>query len=259
MSMKNIAIVSGASSGIGREFVRQLDEKEAFDEIWVIARRAERLEELKPLVRAKIVPIQLDLTDPASTEAYGARLKDEQPNVKVLVNAAGYGKIGAAQTLSTKEQSEMVDLNVRALTDMTLLTLPYMQKGAAVYQMASLSSYLPLPRLSVYAATKAYVLSFSRAMNAEIKDRGIRVMAVCPGWVKTEFLSRATEKPLRHYTNMYCAPDIVSRALRDMKRGKSVSIYGAQTRTIIVLSKLLPHAWILPMWQKLQKPSKKEK
>lgn len=257
-----IAIITGASSGIGREFVEQLDRQLALDEMWVIARREERLEELKSRVRSKIVPIKMDLTDAACAERYKEILKEPKPDVRVLVNAAGYGKIGAAEEISTPEQSEMVDVNVRALTEFTLLTLPYMQKGAAIYQMASLSSFLPLPYLSVYAATKAYVLSFSRALNQECKERGIRVMAVCPGWVKTEFLSNAAEKPqkaLRHYTNFYCAPDIVSRALRDMKKGKSVSVYGAQTRAIIVLSKIFPHAWVLPMWRKFQKPSKTEK
>lgn len=124
-----------------------------------------------------------------------------------------------------------------------------------VWQIASLSSFMPLPHLGVYAATKAYVLSFSRAIAAEWKPRGIRVMAVCPGWVRTEFLNRAQDDAgsLRFYGCFYEAPDVVKRAIRDMKKGKQVSLYGAQTRMLIVLSKVLPHRWVAAIWNRLQK------
>ena len=250
-----IAIITGASSGIGREFVRQLDARLEVDEFWVIARRTARLEELKETVKNKIVPISLDLTERLDVEKYKAQLEEANPEVVALVNAAGYGKIGLSEDLSAMEQSDMVELNVRALTDVTLLTLPYMKKGTCIWQMASLSSFMPLPYLSVYAATKAYVLSFSRSLSREMKPRGIRVMAVCPGWVRTEFLNRAAEKPdvLRHYGCFYMASDVVARALRDMDKRKEVSIYGTQTRTLILLSKVLPHGWVETIWCCLQK------
>ena len=250
-----IAIITGASSGIGREFVRQLDAFLDVDEMWVIARRADRLVALQDEIKTKIVPLSLDLTRGADVEAYKATLQEGKPEVVALVNAAGYGKIGMAEALSSDEQIGMVDLNVRALTEITLLTLPYMGKGSMVWQIASLSSFMPLPYLSVYAATKAYVLSFSRALRREVKDRGICILSVCPGWVRTEFLERAQEDAdaLRHYGCFYRAPDIVSRAMKDMKKGKAVSIYGAQTRALIVLSKILPHGWVAAIWHRLQK------
>ena len=250
-----IAIITGASSGIGREFVTQLDARLAVDEMWAIARRADRLEALSSTVKTKIVPISLDLTKKEDVERYKEILQAAAPEVVALINAAGYGKIGKAEELSATEQAEMVDLNVRALTEITLLTLPFMGKGSMVYQIASLSSFMPLPYLSVYAATKAYVLSFSRSLAKELEPRGIRIMAVCPGWVRTEFLNRAAEQPdaLRHYGCFYRAPDIVSRSIRDMERGKRVSIYGVQTRSLIVLSKILPHAWVVTIWNRLQK------
>ena len=250
-----IAIITGASSGIGREFVRQMDATLDVDEMWVIARRADRLLELQSEIKTKIVPLSLDLTKETDVEAYQAALQEAKPVVTALVNAAGYGKIGKAEELSADEQLGMVDLNVRALTEITLLTIPYMEKGSMVWQIASLSSFMPLPHLGVYAATKAYVLSFSRALRSELADRGIRIMAVCPGWVRTEFLTRAQEgdNALRHYGCFYRAPDIVSRAMKDMKKGKAVSIYGAQTRALIVLSKILPHAWVAAIWHRLQK------
>ncbi len=250
-----IAIITGASSGMGREFVRQMDDRLSVDEMWVIARRADRLVELSAAVNTKIVPLSLDLTKHEDVEKYKAALEAASPEVTALVNAAGYGKIGKAEELSAAEQADMIDLNVRALTEITLLTLPFMREGSMVYQLASLSSFMPLPYLSVYAATKAYVLSFSRSLAKEVKARGIRVMAVCPGWVRTEFLDRALDQPdaLRHYGCFYLAPDIVSRAMGDMEKGKAVSIYGAQTRTLIILSKILPHAWVVALWNRLQK------
>ncbi len=235
--------------------MRQLDACLNVDEFWVIARRAARLEELKETVKTKIVPIPLDLIDRKYVEKYKELLAASAPEVVALVNAAGYGKIGMAEKLSALEQSDMIELNVRALTDVTLLTLPYMNKDGRIWQLASLSSFMPLPYLSVYAATKAYVLSFSRSLGHELKSRGIRVMAVCPGWVRTEFLDRAAEEPdvLRHYGCFYMAPDVVARALRDMDKKKEVSTYGTQTRALIFLSKILPHTWVERIWVRLQK------
>ena len=253
--MMKIAIVTGASSGIGREFVRQLDACLDVDEIWVIARRAERLEALVGEMRSKIVPLSLDLTCATDVEKYKDRLQRETPEVVGLVNAAGYGKIGPSAELSVEAQAGMIDLNVRALTEMTLLTAPYMGEGSMLWQIASLSSFMPLPYLGVYAATKAYVLSFSRSLAAEWKARGVRVMAVCPGWVHTEFLNHAQNDGdvLRHYGCFYQATDVVGRAIRDMKKGKQVSLYGIQTRTLIFLCKVLPHRAVVAIWNCLQK------
>ena len=250
-----IAIVTGASSGLGREFVEQLDARLNIDEFWVIARRTDRLIALQEAVKTKIVPISLDLIKKEDVEKYKEMLASASPDVVALVNAAGYGKIGEAETLSVSEQSDMIALNVRALTDVTLLTLPYMQKGARIWQIASLSSYMPLPYLSVYAATKAYVLSFSRSLAREVKSRGVRVMAVCPGWMRTEFLDRAADAPdaLRYYGCFYVPSKVVKRALRDMERGRGVSLYGTQARAFILLSKLLPHKLVAAVWYCLQK------
>ena len=250
-----IAVITGASSGIGREFVTQLDASEAFDELWVIARRRERLEELASTVRAKIRVIALDLTDKTAVDAYAAQLAEHKPEIAVLVNAGGFGQFTAVADTSLDTLYGMIDLNARALVGMTYVSLPYMKAGSRVYQMGSLSSFQPVPYIGVYGATKAFVLSFSRALNVELKSRGIRVMAVCPGWVRTEFLNRAAEEPdvLRHYGCFYMAPDVVARAMRDMEKKKEVSAYGVQTRTLILLSKILPHRWVTKIWMRLQK------
>ncbi len=250
-----IAIITGASSGIGREFVKQIDACEELDEIWVVARRAERLEELKSVIKTKIVPISLDLSEEYSDEKLRYLLSDTNADVRVLVNAAGYGKFGAFDALSLADQQGMIDLNINALTKITLRVLPYMSKGAKIYQLGSRSGFHPVPYITVYAATKAYVVSFSRALNRELKNRGIRVIAVCPGWVRTEFFDRAVvdESVIVYYNNFVTAEQVVARAIRDMKRGKDVSVCGSSTKFQLFLSKMLPHKLVMQIWCKQQK------
>lgn len=165
---KKIAVITGASSGMGREFVLQLDRDEQFDEIWVIARRAERLESLRSEVRTALRPLPMDLTDAASFTRYRELLTAEQPNVAVLVNCSGYGKFGRHDTISLEETLGMIDLNCRALVAMTQLTLPHMTTGSRIYELDSLSAFQPVPYLNVYAASKAFVLSYSRGLNIEL-------------------------------------------------------------------------------------------
>lgn len=248
-----IAIVTGASSGMGREFVIGLDADQVFDEIWVIARRRERLEALSEGRRAKIRPIPLDLQVAENFKTYEQVLADEKPEVAVLVNASGFGRFGSFADLTLEEQNDMVDLNVKALMAVTHLTLPYMKAGGRIYELDSLSSFQPVPYINVYAATKAFVLSFSRALNVELKSRGIRVMAVCPGWVKTEFFNRAaTDKTITYYNRYFEPAEVITRALRDMKRGKDVSVCGASIRRQVFFTKLLPHRLVMRIWCRQQ-------
>ncbi len=256
-----IAIITGASSGIGREFAERIGNSEKLDEIWVIARRSDRLEELKNTIKIPVVPISLDLTDDGDIEKYKRKLIDNNPDVRVLVNAAGYGRIGHAESITNFEQIGMIDLNVKALTEITLITLLYMSEGAKIYQMASMSSFVPVPYLSVYAATKAYVLSFSRSLSVELKDRGIRVIAVAPGWVRTEFINRAEDENemVVYYDRFYNSSDVVLRALRDMKKGKDVSICGLATRMKVFGMKVMPHRLVMKIWCNQQRKKRREK
>lgn len=249
-----IAVITGASSGMGREFVKQLDAQNAFDEIWVIARRKDRLESLAAEVKAPIRPICLDLSAKESYDEYAALLAAEKPDVAILVNGSGFGRFGAFEDISLEDQLSMIDLNDKALVAMTYLTLPYMKEGAQIYQIDSLSSFQPVPYINVYAATKAFVLSFSRSLNVELKKRGIRVLAVCPGWVRTEFFDRAaTDDTITYYNRYFDADEVVTRALRDMKKGKDVSVCGFSIRAQVLLTKLLPHRIVMKIWCMQQK------
>ena len=249
-----IAVITGASSGMGREFVYALDRDEEFDELWVIARREDRLIELQDKVRAKVRPIVLDLLDRNSLSQFKAMLELEQPNVKVLVNAAGFGLFGTYTEMDMEKQLEIIDLNDRALTGMTYITLPYMSEGSQIYNMGSMSSFQPVPYINVYGASKAYVLSFSKALRVELCQRGIRVMAVCPGWIQTEFFSNAIHDNTVSYFNRYYGPrEVIEKAVKDMHRNKPVSILGFPERLQVLAVTLLPTWLVLKTWCKQQK------
>ncbi len=252
--MKKIAVITGASSGMGREFVIQLEKQKKFDEIWVIARRTERLEALKQELKTPVRPLTMDLTREESIAEYQHLLEEEKPEVSVLVNAGGVGKFGTFSDMKLEDLYTMIDLNSKAYVGMTYATLPYLTKGSEVYQLDSLSSFQPVPYICVYGATKAFVLSFSRALNVELKSRGIRMMAVCPGWVRTEFFDHAVKDDTICYYNKFFTPDqVITRALRDMKKGKDVSICGFSVRAQVFLTKLLPHKLVMKIWCKQQK------
>ena len=248
-----IAVITGASSGMGREFVYALDRDEEFDELWVIARREQRLLALKEKCRAKIRPIVLDLQTRESFALYRQLLEQEKPEIAVLVNAAGFGLFGAFMDMDMDRQLDIIDLNSRALTAMCYMSVPYMAKGSRIYNMGSMSSWQPVPYINVYGASKAYVLSFSRALGVEVKGRGIKVMAVCPGWITTEFFDHAVHDDTISYFNRYYPPEqVIEKALKDMKKGKSASVLGFPERLQVQLVKHLPTSFVMKTWCKQQ-------
>ena len=251
--MKTIAVITGASSGMGREFVYAIDKDMELDELWVIARREDRLLELQPQVRAKIRPVVLDLLDRNSLSQFKALLDIEKPEVRVLVNAAGFGLFGTYTEMDMEKQLEIIDLNDRALTGMTYITLPYMPNGAQIYNMGSMSSFQPVPYINVYGASKAYVLSFSKALRVELAERNIRVMAVCPGWIKTEFQQVAQHDKYIHYVDKWYGPDeVAAQAMKDLGKKKLVSILGRPVRRQVRLVKFLPVKLVMSIWCKQQ-------
>ena len=256
-----IAIVTGASSGMGREFVRQLSEYVQVDVIWAIARRAEALETLKKETSIPVRPIVLDLLKEDSFRAIRQLLETEKPDVKLLVNAAGFGKFGAYHKVTLEDDCRMIDLNCKALLAMTRLCLPYMQTGSHILQLDSLSAFQPGPYITTYGATKAFVLSYSRSMNRELKPRGIRVMAMNPGWVKTEFFNHAFQTngdgEVQYFDRLYEAKDVVRTGLRDLYRSrKDYSVHGLPVKLQVLAVKLVPHSIVMNIWQNQQKKAK---
>lgn len=253
-----ICVITGASSGIGREFFRQLTESmEHFDAYWVIARREAPLRDLQTLTSVPVRILPLDLSLQRDCEAYGAALKEAGQDVQLLIHCAGYGKFESTENIGLETQLNMVDLNVKATVNVDLLTLPYMHAGARMINIASVAALQPVPWVNTYAATKSFVLSFSRGLHRELRGRGITVTAVCPFWTKTAFFDRAvkTEQTpvVKKYMAMYDPVDIVRRALRDSQRGRDVSFFGFVARGQALLVKLLPVPLILNIWQRQQK------
>lgn len=248
-----IGIVTGASSGIGREFVFSLDKEFDLDEIWVIARRKERLEELQKECKTKIRPVVLDLSERKSFDIYQELLRSENPEIKVLVNGAGFGVFGTFTDIGLDEQVNMIDLNAKALTAITYMSIPYMKEGSHLINIASNSSWQPVPYINVYGSTKAYVLNFSRALGVELKQQKIHVMAVAPGWIKTEFFDHAVkDDTIKYYDRFYTAKQVADRAMKDLKKKKAVSILGFPVRMQVRMVKLLPAKLIMAIWCKQQ-------
>ena len=164
----NIIIITGASSGLGVEFALQLDNIfQKIDEIWLIARRKKEMLEVAQYLEHTTRILDMDVTDEKQMERLEKLLADEKPVIRMLVNCAGYGIMGAFSTSNIGEELGMIDVNCKALTRMTYLCIPYMQKNSRIIQLASSAAFLPQPNFAVYAATKSYVHSFSRALNQE--------------------------------------------------------------------------------------------
>ena len=259
-----IAIVTGASSGMGREFVKQLSAYVQVDEIWAIARRESALEDLKKQVSVPVRPLALDLLQPESFDAVRELLEKERPNVRLLVNAAGFGKFGPYHKVSLEDDCRMIDLNCKALLVMTRLCIPYMAPGSHILQLDSLSAFQPVPYITTYGATKSFVLSYSRAMSRELKGKGIRVMTMNPGWVKTEFFNHAFQTngggEVQFFDRLYEAEDVVRTGLKDLYRTrKDYSVHGLPVKLQVLAVKLVPHSIVMNIWLNQQKKAKNNK
>ncbi len=249
-----IAVITGASSGMGREFAIAIDKEEQLDELWVIARRKERLEELAATLRTPVRVLPWDLFEKESFEKYKALLEAEKPEIATLCNVAGFGRFALFTERPLDDNLAVIDLNDKAVVSMTYLSLPYMKRGGRIFNLDSLSAFQPVPYQCMYGASKAFILSFSRALNVELQPRGISVMAVCPGWVRTEFFDHAvTDNGAVTYYDVTWGPDeVIDQALRDYKKGKDVSVLGRQVRRQVFLVKHLPHTLIMKIWMKQQ-------
>ena len=175
----------------------------------------------------------------------------------MLVNAAGFGKTGTFSHILSREekaQAEMVELNCTALTRMIQVTLPYLGRGSRILNLASAAAFCPQPGFAVYAATKSYVLSLSRALGSELSSKGIYVTAVCPGPVDTEFflVSGTGNNPLKKLV-MTDAPRVVRRALLDSRKKKPLSVCGLPMKAVRIGTKLFPHSLILKAEELLTK------
>ena len=245
-----IALVTGASSGLGREFVRQLGADSTLDEIWAVARREDRLTALQKYTARPVRPIPMDLTRREKVEELKAMLSAEKPDIAVLVNAAGMGRIGPTADIPDADNDAMIDLNCRAAVDVTDAAFPYLHPGSQVLEICSTAGFQPIPGLNVYAATKAFLLSYTQTLHYELSPAGIHVTAVCPYWVKdTEFIGIAEKggHGFRHYPLASRSLDVVRRALRDSALNLRVSTPGLVCTLHRAAAKVTPNLLCLPL------------
>ncbi len=252
-----IAIVTGASSGLGRAYARQLDRIMKLDEIWLIARREERLQAVAGELGCKGRVLAMDLKRRESTEVLEAMLAEEKPELAALVCAAGFGKFGRGEDMTAQETEDMVALNCRAAVEVTRVCLPYLERGGRVLEIASCAAFQPLPGMNLYAATKAFLLRYTQALRWELKGRGAKVTAVCPFWIKTEFMAVARDT---------ANPNAVRRTPFAMRpeavAAWSLTMNGLDVGTVTcgpipfvmeVGSKVLPACVPMALWDKLRK------
>ena len=221
------AIITGASSGLGRELVRQIED--VFPDIesyWLIARRADRLEDLaRSLTGRTVACLALDLCDPMSFVTLREKLSAEQPEISLLVNCAGCGVLGRLGETDTAAQTRVVDLNIRALTAVTNMALPYMAEGSRILNVSSIASFCPNPRMTVYSASKAYVSAYTVGAAEELRPRGVTATAVCPGPMATEFLEVGNIAGNSRMFEMlpYCDQvRVAAGALRAAREGRTI-------------------------------------
>ena len=245
--MKKIAIITGASGGIGQIFVRELT-KEALDEIWIIGRNQERLLALKKEFGEKIVPICKNLTEETDILSISDLLKEQSLSVLWLVNNAGIARMAPTAEFSISEIKQTIDLNCKAPAELINLCIPFMEKGAKILNISSASAFQPVPYINLYAATKAFERSYSSALNVELKSSGITVTAVCPSWVDTAMLSKEIDGKKVHFPGIVAPEKVVKKALKDAKKGRDMSVCSLYVKCQHLNVKLMPQKLTMKIW-----------
>lgn len=251
------AIVTGASSGMGRDVVLQLSQRSnPPKEIWAIARNTEKLDEVKKAASSPVRVISADLTNQEDIAKVKALLASEKPKVDFLANVAGFAKFGTYGEIPEKYVISMIEVDLMAVVQMTDMTIPYMPAGSSILEWASVAAFQPLPALNIYAACKAFVLSYSRALNNELRNRKISVTAVCPYWTKTPFLEKsaqgASNNAVTNFPMLSNPEDVVRKAIKDGLKHKSMSVYGLPANVMRFFTKILPASWVIWIWNRIR-------
>ena len=244
----NIAIISGASSGIGFALAKEIDTF-GYDELWLISSSEEKLLKASKELKTKSRIFAFDLSKNDSFDVISTALSEKKPNVMHLVCSAGVGYNGNFESITREMASKMIDVNVRALTELTTIALPYVHSGAKILQIASSAGFMPQPSFAVYSATKSYVISFSRALRQELKKKKISVTAVCPGPVDTPFFSGLEN--VKEYKKKYAisAEKVAKKAIMASKRNKALSVPTFSMKMVQLASKIVPMSIIMKFYR----------
>lgn len=238
-----IAIITGASSGIGYEFARQIDKKN-YEEIWLIARRTERLHDLSEKLQTRARIFALDLCEEKSFEILKNELEISNKKIGLLINSAGMGENNYFKNTKLENDMKTLDLNIKALTSMTKISLDFFQKDGIILNIASSAAFIPQAKFALYAASKSYVLSFSRAIRREFKD--IKISVLCPNRVETEFLKKSNNNSggIKNLGNENLEK-MVGKAIKKMGKKDLITTHPS-AKILLIISKIFPHSFI--MW-----------
>lgn len=285
MNKRKITVITGASSGLGAEFARQIYKKlsekkdSAQREIWLVARNKEKLESMKDEIERgrllclarndgksefrndgeiearsdevvaendnnlEIKTVPMDISGADGVKKFSDFLESEntKENLEIenLVNNAGFGTYGPVDETPPEREMEMIELNCVSLTGICGKALPFMEKGSGIINVSSLAAFYPLGNFAVYGATKAYVLNFSIALSAEIKGRGIKVTALCPGSVSTDFANIASNGARKEVLHGKSPVKVVAHCLKKYKKGKLLALWSPKWKLAAFFSRIV--------------------
>ncbi len=245
---KTIGIVTGATGGIGKAFVDALIQ-EAMDEIWIIGRNQERLAEIKKQYGEKIIPICLDLTNTQDLLAIQTLLTGDV-RVSYLINNAGMARMKPSKDFDQEEIEKTIKLNCIVPVTLINYCIPYMERGSKIINVSSAAAFQPVPFINLYAATKAFEHSYSRALHMELKLAGITVTAVSPSWVDTDMLEKEINGRQVKFPGIVSPEKVAAKAIRDAKKGKDVSICSFYVKCQHLNVKLIPHKLVMKIWMR---------
>lgn len=246
--MKRIAIVTGATGGIGGIFVKKICAMDDIDEVWAVGRNKDKLDSLCAISQ-KVVPVTADLASDGA-DVISRLISEKSPDIRILVNNAGTGYMGPFEKMEKGQVRDICRLNCSVPSELISVTLPYMHEGAKILNISSASSFQPNPYLAMYSASKVYLKNFSRAINVELKSRKITATAVCPGWVDTGMLPRTKDGKEIKYAGMIDPEIVVVKALKDSAKGKDMSVPGAFAKYFRFYSKITPANIVMNQWSR---------
>ncbi len=250
--MKHVIIITGASSGMGAEFARQIYNSDTYDkttepvEMWLISRSHHKILQIAESLAGKKIKVRvfsMDFSGRTGTDIFKATINAESTSdpftVDLLINNAGVGTYGPFFDTDTEKEMDMIDLNCTSLTGITGFALPFMPRGSTIINVSSLAAFMPLGNFAVYAATKAYVLSYSVALAAELKEKGIKVCALCPGSVSTNFANIASNGARKEVLHGKDPVKVVKHCLKKAKKGKHIILWAPKWKFISFMSRFI--------------------
>lgn len=249
--MKKIAVITGATGGIGREFVKQiLENQKDLEQIWALGRSRDKLDQIKSEFGTLIYPIACDLSCESDVRGLIEKISESEADIRYLVNSAGLARMGKYDAFEPDELSRTVDLNCKTVVLLCHACISHMSQGSRILNISSASSFQPNPYLALYSASKVFVKNYSRALNYELKGTGITCTAVCPGWVDTDMLEKERNGKDIRFPGVVSAERVVKLALRDAGQGKDMSVCSLYVKYEHLFSKIMPNRLVMRIWAK---------